>query len=151
MKIYKITSPNTDLVYVGKTTQTLKRRLQGHRHRGNRYSRGFPGYCSSLKVLDCGDAVIELIEETDDRRREAYWIAELDACNQMKMTKDGSDPVSVSKYNREYKAAHKDAIREQRCKKIACDNCGRVVMKRCMTDHKKTQRCINNPLQINSL
>ena len=183
MKIYKITSPNTELVYVGMTTKTLKRRLQGHRSSAKMYSRGVPKYCSSFKVLDCGDAVIELIEETDDARREAYWIAELNTCNQMKLMVDWSDPVSVAKYNREYRAANIDAAlesdrkyreahrdarveysrqyrkanpeqfieytresREYRSEKVGCDHCGRMVSRRNISTHKKSQLCNNNPL-----
>ena len=152
MKIYKITSPNCDLVYVGMTTRTLKERLWGHSSCAKRYSRGLPGYCSSIKVLEHGDAVIELIEETDDKRREGYWIEELNSCNQVKLNLlDKSDPVSIAKYNREYRVANKDAIHERRSEKVGCDHCGRIVSLRNMARHKKLELCINNLLQINSL
>ena len=152
MKIYKITSPNCDLVYVGMTTRTLKERLWGHNSCAKRYSRGLPGYCSSIKVLEHGDAVIELIEETDDKRREGYWIEELNSCNQVKLNLlDKSDPVSIAKYNREYGQANKDAIHERRSEKVGCDHCGRIVSLRNMARHKKLELCINNLLQINCL
>ena len=162
MFIYKITSPNTESVYVGKTTNTIKRRFSSHRADLKRYARGFPKYCSSFKVLECGNAVIELIEETDDNSREAHWIKELNACNQFKMTIDWSDPVSVSKYKREHRAAnidtrneqavkYREANRERRNEKVGCDNCGKMVCRGNISTHKKTKKCINNPLQINSL
>ena len=51
--IYKISSPNTDDIYIGSTIQSLHRRLSLH-------------YCqkpnTSKKVLDAGDAKIELLE-----------------------------------------------------------------------------------------
>ena len=166
MKIYKITSPNTELVYVGKTIRTIEQRLRGHYSASKRYARGLTNYCSSFKVLECGDAVIELLEEidgeTDDARRETFWINELNACNHVKMTINMSDPVSVAKYMREYREANrdailemhrkyregnKDALRERALEKVACDNCGRIGSLSNMARHKKTQSCINNPLQ----
>jgi len=176
MKIYKITSPNTDLVYVGKTSQTLQVRLWGHHSAANRYMVAGDHYCSSIKVLEHSDDVIELIEETDDCKREAYWIKELNACNQFKMTLDMSDPISVAKYRieyreankdaiceykqkykdanrdairereKKYREANKDAIRERSREKVACDNCGGIVSRYNMLRHKKTKKCINNPL-----
>ena len=162
MKIYKITSPNTDLVYVGMTIQGLKRRFSGHHSSAKRYTRGLTNYCSSIKVLEHGDAVIELIEETDDKRRETFWIQELNACNERKMTLDMSDPVSIAKYNRKYKEANRDAIiewdrkyreankddRNERAReKVTCNHCGRIGSRRNISTHKKSQRCINNPLE----
>tara|TARA_R110001632_G_scaffold102210_2_gene210221 strand:- start:155 stop:637 length:483 start_codon:yes stop_codon:yes gene_type:complete len=160
MKIYKITSPNCDLVYVGKTTKTLKRRLQKHHSGAKMYMEGKrTSVCSSIKVLEHGDAVIELIEETDDHRREAHWIKELNGCNQVKMNLvDKSDPVSVAKYNREYNKANRERLleyhrgcSEYRNETVGCDHCGRMVSRRNMARHKKLELCINNPLQINSL
>ena len=147
MKIYKITSPNCDLVYVGKTIQTLNERFSGHHSGANRYAKGLSRYCSSFKVLEYGDAVIELIEETDDHRQERYWIEELNSCNQVKLNLvDISDPVSVAKYNREYRAANREAISERRSEKVACAHCGKMVSRRNIAKHKKSQRCINNSL-----
>ena len=72
-KIYRIWSPNTDLVYVGYTThEDLQRYFKGHfkdRKRTSRY------------VLDAGDARIELIEawpcatQAEAEAREQHWIA----------------------------------------------------------------------------
>ena len=165
MKIYKITSPNTDLVYVGKTIRTLKRRFSDHHSHAKRYMKCGDNYCSSFKVLECGDAVIELIEETDDKSREAHWIKELNTCNQMKLMIDWSDPVAVTKYRTEYRDANPEYMgewrkanrervleytresREYRNEKIACSHCGRMVSRRNIAGHTKTQRCINNPLE----
>ena len=57
-KIYQIWSPNTDKVYIGSTTQPLHKRFSQH-------NKGLTGkkYVYSRKVLECGDACIELIEE----------------------------------------------------------------------------------------
>ena len=57
-KIYKITSKQTDNVYIGSTIQTLNRRFQGHMcdiKRGKNPT--------SKCILQYGDAIITLIEE----------------------------------------------------------------------------------------
>lgn len=61
MKIHRIYRLllNGEVVYVGRTTLTLKRR----------FSRGWGKHTEALR-----DSTIELIEETWDRTRERYWI-----------------------------------------------------------------------------
>lgn len=61
-KIYKIVSKNTDLIYVGSTTQTLKQRLKHHIYDYNRYKKGKHFYISSFKILEFGDYEIQLIK-----------------------------------------------------------------------------------------
>ena len=54
-KIYSIRSySNTDLVYIGSTTQSLPKRFYGHKNKSNN--------CTSKQIIDIGDAYIELIE-----------------------------------------------------------------------------------------
>ena len=52
-KIYKIISDQTDLIYIGSTTQQLSKRKQ--RHKSNKD-------CSSKEILQYEDARIILIE-----------------------------------------------------------------------------------------
>ena len=167
MKIYRITSPNTELVYVGKTTMTLAKRMICHKSGLKGYLNGKKRYyCSSFKVIECGDAVIELIEETDDSKREAHWIRELGACNYQKLELDWSDKATKAEYNRKYRMENIDACRghqrkyirknrdeinRRQVEQIPCDHCGIFSSRVNMARHKKSQRCINNPLQINSL
>lgn len=73
---YKITSPNTDKVYVGCTTRSLNDRLNEH-HRAFRFHNRHPtlnyGYCSSYKVIEHGNATITLIDElTNITSRELF-------------------------------------------------------------------------------
>lgn len=55
-KIYVLKNENGEEIYVGVTTQTLKKRLQ-----------------SGYKCIDRKLVTIHLIEETDDKTREEYW------------------------------------------------------------------------------
>ena len=145
MKIYCITSPNTKLLYVGKTIQTLAKRMIGHRSDMKRYVRGkTTKYCSSYKVIECGDAVIELIEEIDDNSREAHWIRELGACNQRTMDAiDWSDHASILEYNRKYRMENRDALRKRKNEQIPCDHCGKSIIRQSMAKHKRTKRCLD--------
>ena len=156
MKIYKITSPNTELVYVGKTIKTLERRMSLHRCVHKRHLNGkADAYCTAINVLECGDAVIELIEEfdgdTDDARRETFWIKELNACNQVKMRFDWSNKAERNKYGAEYRKANRAELNRKQLEQTLCDHCGGYVTRSYLPAHKKTKKCINNPLQINSL
>mgnify|MGYP003628386466 CR=1 FL=1 len=124
MLIYKLISENTDLIYVGKTIQTLKRRLWEHRSKYKRYIEGTSiKYCSSYKVLEHGDYSIVLIGETEDDSSERFWIKQLDACNERTLDYD----------ELEYQA-----------KRVACRNCGAVVNRGSMLRHKRSQRCQNS-------
>ena len=74
MKIYKIIDNTNGNIYIGKTTQTLNKRLAQHKSHKN---------CMSRRILVNGDYKIELIEETDDKSRERYWIENTDCINIM--------------------------------------------------------------------
>ena len=64
-KIYKIADNTTDDVYIGITKNRLCQRVASHKY--NRRT-------TATQILDRGDYEIELIEETDDKTRERYWI-----------------------------------------------------------------------------
>jgi hypothetical protein len=141
MLIYKLISPNTDLVYVGHTDRTLSCRLSLHRSHYKRWLAGIrEGVCSSIKVLEHGDYSIVLIEETEDADREGYWIRELNACNKMTYEYSGGDKVAYHKARYQEK---RDGILARMLEKIPCDNCGRIVCRGAMAKHKRTDRCVN--------
>ena len=73
-KIYKITSKQTDKIYVGSTIQTLDERMKHHKTDMKRF------YVSSAEILKYDDCIIELIEDCpcDSKKklfeREQYYI-----------------------------------------------------------------------------
>jgi len=69
-KIYKIWSPNTELIYIGSTTQLLCKRLADHTKNFNLYKNSKYHYTSSFKILEYQDAKIELIENVNCNDRE---------------------------------------------------------------------------------
>ena len=62
-KIYKITSTNTDKIYIGSTSKDLEQRLKGHYNDWVKYNNARYHYVSSFAILCKGDYKIELIEE----------------------------------------------------------------------------------------
>tara|TARA_Y100000592_G_scaffold23608_1_gene36681 strand:- start:850 stop:1320 length:471 start_codon:yes stop_codon:yes gene_type:complete len=71
-KIYKIVDNTNDNIYIGITTQTLKKRLGQHKS---------STCCVSRDIIKNNDYRIELIEETDDKTRERYWILNTNCIN----------------------------------------------------------------------
>ena len=62
-RIYKLTSPQTDNVYIGSTTQTLHARLADHRKDYTRYINGKIAHLRSCDIMHYGDIQIELMFE----------------------------------------------------------------------------------------
>jgi hypothetical protein len=85
-RIYKIVSSETDQVYVGSTTKTLKRRLTGHKSKYNLYLKNEHHYITSFDILKFSDAKIMLIHEglfdtkDDLRRLEGQYMLATEHC-----------------------------------------------------------------------
>ena len=75
-KIYKIIDNTNDNVYIGITQQKLYQRLNNHKQDCKR-----DAFCISKQIIKNGDYKIELIEETDDKSRERYWIENTNCIN----------------------------------------------------------------------
>jgi len=79
--IYQIECLETGLVYIGKTTQTLKKRFSQHKND----SKIGQDRCTSYEVLKNGFAFASVIEIVDDENklseREYYYIQHTDCVN----------------------------------------------------------------------
>ena len=75
-KIYKLIDNTNGNIYIGITKQKLSQRLNNHKQD---YKRDY--HCVSKKIIANGDYKIELIEETDDKTRERYWIENTECIN----------------------------------------------------------------------
>ena len=127
MKIYKLTSPNTDLVYVGKTICKLQERLVNHRSDWKCRENGNKRNYSSYKMFEFGEVSIELIEETEDDSREAFWINELNSCN-----------IVTFKYDKEIRLVRKKV-------RVNCPHCNLEMNKNSLWTHiNKSRNCIKN-------
>lgn len=107
--IYKLTSEQTEDVYIGSTTQPLKKRLKTHR---SHYKLEYK-YTTSFNLMKYPDVKIELIEalKFDERKelnlREGFYQQTIQCVNKL---------ISGRTHN------------EYNCKKINCECGGKYMM-----------------------
>ena len=110
-KIYKITSPHTDKIYIGSTTTSLKQRYHSHKTNYN---------CSSIDILKHNDATIELIEDYpcnsryELEQRERYYQEQYKNCiykHKAGRTKEDAKQY-MDKYNKIYQKENKTKLKK---------------------------------------
>ena len=104
--IYKICSPNTDLIYIGSTSKSLQNRLASHYFFYNKYgihSSKLNG--RSYRVLEHGDAYIELLDEIDFNHKDELYNLE------KRYIMEGGDNVVNKSYNVESKYYNREKQR----------------------------------------
>jgi hypothetical protein len=98
-RIYKITSPSTDKIYIGSTTKTLNVRFKSHNK------------CSSIEIIKYGDSKIELLEELECKDKEELRWKEREYQDRFKescvnrwraITSEDEDKKRVSEKNRRW-------------------------------------------------
>jgi len=104
-KIYKIVDNTNGNVYIGQTKQKyLSDRITCHKQH---FKHNYKKNCSSRLILNNDDWFYELIEETDDKSREIYWIQNTPNCiNKVKFVCD------KKKVDKIYREKNKDRKRE---------------------------------------
>ena len=68
-KIYIIKSPHTDLYYIGSTTRPLCKRFNDHKSNYKCYLKGSYNFITSFKIIELGDAYVELLEDVNCENR----------------------------------------------------------------------------------
>jgi hypothetical protein len=129
-RVYQISAPGCEQVYVGSTRLTLARRLSIHYRDMRSYARGSHGFVSSFDVLRPG-AKIELLEEDEFdlpqlREREAYWITTLDTVNRSMPGRSAKESTKVS-----------------RAVEVHCQICNKKVKRGYLPHHRLTWFCMN--------
>ena len=116
-KIYKLTSSETDEIYIGSTCKKyLSQRLDAHKHDMKKYEQGKKNYITSFEILKFDDCKIELIESfpcksiDELHAREGYWQRNIECCNKCIMGRTNDDVVK-------YKKDHYQKNKEQMNKK----------------------------------
>lgn len=113
-RIYKLTSPNTDMVYIGSTTETLNRRLNQHIYDWEKKRKDN----SSIYILEKGDYKIELIEEVqvdsirDLRKLEQEYIDKIpNTINKVRAYISEEEKIEYNKTReKKYREKNKDKI-----------------------------------------
>ena len=130
-RLYRISAPTCEHVYVGSTKSTLAARLGRHNRDRRAFLKGKYHYVSSFDVLAHPGAAIDLLEETEFhdmqqfREREAYWIQRLPSCNRSTPGRSASLSCKISK-----------AV------VIPCRTCGRFVRRGALGKHHETWACM---------
>ncbi len=122
-RIYKIVSNQTDLIYVGSTTQTLSQRMASHRSNFKRWRNdNGRNYTSSFEVMKFKDAKIILIERVECKDKEGLlkierkYIESLNCCNKyipgrtkIEWRQDNEAKIKAKK--KQYRQDNKEEIR----------------------------------------
>ena len=161
-KIYKITSNQTNQVYIGSTCDALCKRMGNHRAKRQLYLDGKGHKYCSFDILQYDDAVIVLIENhpCDNveqlTRRERHYIENTPNCinrvvpgrTDAEYRQDNKEVIAIKM--KAYHEAHRevllqqmktryDANREAREQKVTC-GCGKIVSNASLTRHQKTTK-----------
>jgi len=79
--IYSLSSPHTDLIYIGSTCMDIKLRLRMHKELYKQYLKGTAKMTTALKLFELGEVNINLLEQCSDicckkslLKRERYHI-----------------------------------------------------------------------------
>jgi hypothetical protein len=149
-RIYKITSAQTDNVYVGSSTRTLHLRLKEHKNHFKSYKNGKANYCTSFEVIKYEDVAIQLLEEIefDDRKellkRERYYIETINNIINKRI------PSLTQKESfKRYEDTHKEKRKQYRIDnamniKAKCDcECGGKYTRSVKARHFKSKKHIN--------
>lgn len=172
-KIYKITSDNTDEIFIGSTSRRLlSQSLSTHM----RQYKMNPRNKAINLVLEKKDCKIILIEnfpcksKYELKQREKYFIDQLDCINKhpqfQPVSPDDARKISAKKYrmkyrdkinekNRKYYEDNKEHIREisnnsyhklKLNRKVPCPNCGKLLTKNHLQSHNKMHLPVILPL-----
>ena len=129
-KIYILKSSQTDKIYIGSTTQSLKRRLQMHnsRYKNNNNKENY----SAFEILKFDDCYIELIKEVSCTKKQLLILEGDEIVKNQKCVNNRIAGHSLffdtiqDYYNfkgKKYRTKNKEAIQEKKSEKIIC-GCG---------------------------
>ena len=130
-RIYRISAPGSDRVYVGSTRNTLSARMSSHQRNLRAWERGTYHYVSSFELVGRMGVEIDLIEENEYadmqhmRDREAYWIARLPSVNR-----------------RTPGRSHADSARISRAARVPFGTCGKLVRRGGHSKHQHSRACM---------
>jgi hypothetical protein len=130
-RIYRISAPGFQQVYVGSTRKTISARLSAHQRDLRKWKRGVYGYVTSFAILELPGASIDLIEEDEYqdlqhmRDREAYWIARLPSVNRQVPGRSRAESHRISQATR-----------------VPCSTCGKIVRRNDQRRHQQSRACM---------
>jgi hypothetical protein len=130
-RIYRISAPGFDQVYVGSTRKALSTRMAQHQSDMRKWQRGAYHYVTSFALLGQPDVSIDLIEEDEYqdmqhmREREAYWITRLPSVNRCMPGRSRNESNRISHAAR-----------------VPCSTCGKLVRRDSHKKHQQSRACM---------
>lgn len=141
--IYKLSLPNSPLIYYGSSTKKISNRFEQHRSGFHRYKAGSGNYTASYKLFENNNIpVIELIEELKNVTKqellqcERSYIESNICVNKNMPYRTYTEKLE---YARQYHKNHFDIINNRKNEKIICDVCNRSVSRTNITHHNKSK------------
>ena len=95
-KIYKLSSEDSEKVYIGSTCKELRERLIAHEVSYKSHLKGTTHFKSSYEIVKLGNHKIALIEAypcsnfEELRKREQFWMDSNNCCNILRAHRDRS-------------------------------------------------------------
>jgi hypothetical protein len=130
-RIYRISVPGRDAVYVGSIRKTISARLGQHKRDLRQWQRGNLHYKTSFALVGHPDVSIDTVEEEEFqdiqhmRDREAYWIDRLPTVNRQVPGRSQAESHRISQAAR-----------------VPCGTCGKLVRRSHRTKHQRTRACM---------
>ena len=154
--IYKISSPTTDIVYIGSSID-IDRRVSQHKTLQAYADGGKPHKnIRSLEITCLDDWKLELIEKypcqtkKELETRERFWIETTPNCInhhiptrtrcEYRMANEEQKEKSRQRANKYYKE-NRDECKARFAEKVVCERCGGQVSRIHMSRHQKTTKC----------
>lgn len=148
--IYAIRSHQTDLIYIGSTTQALSMRMSSHRRNYRCWKNGNHNYVTSYEIIKFDDNYIELLQEVEVesklelRRIEGENIRKHDCVNKniagrTKVEIYQENKKQILSQNAKYYQENKEQIAEQRAIKYTC-TCESIITTNGKVQHEKSEK-----------
>ncbi len=127
-KIYCIKSKQTDKVYIGSTSRSLKERYKEHKHDYKRYNEKNFNYVSSFEIFKFDDVYIELIKEIYCNKQQLREL-ENEEINKNENSVNIMNAVPLNqeckrKYLTEYAAKYRKTDKYKEYNKLVLCDCG---------------------------
>ncbi len=116
INFYKISSANTDKIYVGSTEKDINTRLKQHEAQYRNFKEGKYNYITSFEILECKDYKIELLEnkvcESKEQRDTVECNYIINTPNTVNRNLPGRTREQLDEYQRQYRQENKEQLDE---------------------------------------
>jgi len=127
------------LVYRGKTTRDISKRLWEHNHDYQNYLNGTRHYCSSFEIVKHGNVKIELVRVANCKNKKHSNRVEGDFIREVECVNKNMPGRTDAECAKMWRAANQKYCKEKEAKTSVCE-CGMTVTTKYMNGHKQTKK-----------